>query len=75
VFAPGSILVVTEKPDVAFVTVKENVGPIPGLGWLLITEEGNWIVASQHKNSAYLSHIVFLLHTEIVSFLMTKVEQ
>lgn len=74
-FAPGSMIVVTEKPDITFVTVKQNIGPIPGLGWLLTTEEGNWIVVSQHKNSAYLSHVVFLLDGQIIKFLASKVNQ
>lgn len=75
VFAPGSMIVVTEKPDVTFVTVRQNVGPIPKLGWLLFTEEGNWILASQHENSVFLSRVVFLLDNELIKFLITKVNE
>ena len=31
------------------VRIREVVAPIPPYGWLLITEEGNWIVAKQES--------------------------
>lgn len=74
-FDPGSMLVVSEKPDILFVTVERNFGPIKKLGWLLTTKEGNWILATQHENSVYLSRVVFLLDGEIIKFLMTKVSE
>jgi hypothetical protein len=45
-FARGDMIIVTETPEVAFVTVAEVFGPIKGKGWLMGTEEGNVILVS-----------------------------
>jgi hypothetical protein len=58
-FAPGSIIVVTERPDVCYVVVKYNRGALKGRGWLLETVEGNTIIASMADHH-YLARVVFI---------------
>jgi hypothetical protein len=65
-FKPGDIIVVTEKPDVTFVTVDRNLGAIKGVGWLLYTREGNHILVKTIEQQAknYLQRVVFVTDRE-----------
>lgn len=74
-FKPGAILVVTEKPVVCFVTVRRNLGAIPGVGWLLETKEGNHVIVSTTEENAsmYLQRIVFITDLEKFTQLLLEV--
>lgn len=54
VLAPGSMLIITEEPEVGYVTVKKNFGYRKDQGWLLYTEEGNYIFVNIEEESAGL---------------------
>lgn len=66
--APGSIIIVycipvtSGRNDVAFVTIERNLGMVPGLGQLVWTEEGNYVLVSEVEHSAhkFLQRAVFI---------------
>lgn len=70
-FPPGSILVVTEKPQITCVTVKRNLGCIKGLGWLLFTEEGNHILV-RGQEKGYMEKITFITDPEYCTKLLRE---
>jgi hypothetical protein len=71
-FAPGSIIVVTERPEVTYVTVRQNIGAIKNKGWLLWTEENNYILVSM-ADHAYLAKVIFIIDQPTLSKLREEV--
>jgi hypothetical protein len=77
VFKPGDIIVVTEKPDVTFVTVHRNLGAIKGVGWLLYTREGNHILVKSVEEHAktYLQRVVFITDRDSFTSMLEAIAQ
>lgn len=66
-FKPGSIIVVTDdsmfSSDVCYVTVKKNHGYAVGVGWILFTEEGNYLFVNVEEAEAglhYCTRVLFV---------------
>jgi hypothetical protein len=59
-FAPGSLIIITEKPQVCYVLVKYNRGAIKGRGWLLETTQGNTILVTMNENHHYMQRVLFI---------------
>lgn len=74
VFKPGAILVVTEKPDVTFVTIEKNLGSVAGVGWLLKTKEGNHVIVRtvEEKATTYLQRVIFITDPDTFTELLDK---
>lgn len=60
---PGAILVICEKPEVLFVTIKKNLGYRQGSGWLLYTTGGNYLHVTMEEQNAglkYMQRVIFI---------------
>lgn len=63
-FEPGTMIVVTTKPDYCYVMVKLNRGSCPGKGWLIKTEEGNYAWA---KGEGITAKLLFLIGWQAIA--------
>lgn len=71
-FEPGSILIVAEKPDVLYVTVKKNLGYAVDVGWILYTTGGNYLFVNMEEKDAglkYMQRVLFVTDPSILATL------